>query len=97
MLANNVPFLSPARVNRLARGLRARGWWDEAVQTNVLAKRQGGLAAGLPSRIGVAYVERFAPLMNLDEMGALAGALRARGCPAADIRAHLPFADLPGV
>lgn len=94
-LEANVPLLSPRRIERLVAELRRRSWSEADIREHVYGNRPGGLAAGLPARLGTAWLDQHAPLMNAEEQDRLAEALARRGWSEAEIRAYAPVARLP--
>lgn len=94
-LANNVPLLSPTRLDRLIKELRKRNWSADEIREHVLANRQQGLATPLPTNIQTVWVRRYAPLMTADEQDQLAAALVGRGWSLSEIHEYMPFARPP--
>lgn len=94
-LEANVPLLSPRRIERLAAELRRRAWSEAAIREHVYGNRPAGLAARLPERLAVAWLEQHAPLMNAEEQDRLAEALVRRGWSEPDVRRYAPVARLP--
>lgn len=94
-LEANVPLLSPRRIERLVAELRRRAWSEAAIREHVYGNRPAGLAARLPERLAVAWLEQHAPLMNAEEQDLLAGALVRRGWSEPEIRRYAPVARLP--
>lgn len=92
-LAQNVPLLSPTRVDKLIKELKRRNWSDSDIRIHVLGNRQPGLAPDIPSRIQTSWVLRWAPLMTVDERDALAAALIQRGWTSDEAAEYVPYAQ----
>ena len=94
-LASNVGLLSPKRQEKLIRELRRRGWPDQSIRQHVLDNRIPDLAPPLPSKIHEGWVARNAAFMTASDQDALADALVQRGWSQAEIRRHMPLAQIP--